>query len=281
PAGRFLMNYSIGYGDELDCLPACTFTQVFQTLDTPLSRAMQAAEWKMLTRARWPDFVVGVAAGNERDSFSTFQYRGLGVAAFDSYMSVATLPDLMSFQQEAANWSPPGGVLPSLVSDAEDLAVFQQRLVDLGVTNAPPADNVLLVGSGTPGIIAGQVSESSFSDSSPDVFAVGQEVQNLSETVQGTSFAAPQVTGLASYLWLLSGGAHAKTSSIPDLRTMSASVTKKAILQNTQSGNGINLIDAYAAALSIDGAALPTPSTAPVRLALLDVDDNDRFDEVD
>jgi len=41
------------------------------------------------------------------------------------------------------------------------------------------------------------------------------------------------------------------------------------------------LIDAYAAALSLDAAVLPTPQSAPVRLAILDWDDNGVFDEND
>ena len=41
------------------------------------------------------------------------------------------------------------------------------------------------------------------------------------------------------------------------------------------------MIDAYATVLSLDPASSPTPSTAPVRLAILDVYSDGRFDEID
>jgi len=41
------------------------------------------------------------------------------------------------------------------------------------------------------------------------------------------------------------------------------------------------VIDAYASALSLDAAALPTAANAPVRLAILDVNDDGKFDEAD
>src|SRR5262249_15547041 len=254
---------------------------VLTALDPPLERAIEAAEWKRITSDRWNDFLVGVAAGNERDKAGTRVYAGLGIAAFDSYMSVATLPDLLSFQQDAASWRPPNGSLPSLVTSDGDLGAFEQSLHALGLDEIPPADNIVLVGAGTAGVFAEQVSQWASSDSGPDVFAVGELVFTLDGFQQGTSFAAPQITGLASYLWLLSGGAHAKTPAVADLATMPVSVTRRAILQNTQQGDGIQLIDAFAAALSLDAVGPPTPATAPVRLALLDVDGNDRFDEDD
>ena len=41
------------------------------------------------------------------------------------------------------------------------------------------------------------------------------------------------------------------------------------------------MIDAYAAVLSLDAATLPTPSRAPIRLAILDLNNDGRFDERD
>ena len=83
----------------------------------------------------------------------------------------------------------------------------------------------------------------------------------------GTSVAAPQVAGLASYLWILS----------PDLRGLPSSITKRTILSNTRNNK---LIDAYATVLALDGTTL-TPATAPMRFALLNVHRDDKFDEQD
>ncbi len=96
---------------------------------------------------------------------------------------------------------------------------------------------------------------------------------------KGTSYAAPQVAGLASYLWLLS----------TDLRSLPSQVTRQAIVENARNYAGATgVIDAYATVLSLDQAALPDPGTAPIRLAILDVADatgapgsNGHFDEKD
>src|SRR5205085_5250305 len=97
--------------------------------------------------------------------------------------------------------------------------------------------------------------------------AVGQDIFGTGNNgLSGTSFSTQQVAGLASYLWVLS----------PDLRNFQPiSSTKNAIVANTRN----KFIDAYASALSLDGAI--TPQTAPMRLALLDLNGNGRLDDVD
>jgi hypothetical protein len=136
-----------------------------------------------------------------------------------------------------------------------------------------PADNVLMVGSTTPGLTYDQLAESASSDSGPDLFAVGEGVFTFDGSKNGTSVATPQVTGLASYLWLVSD----------DLRRNQPSrVTRRAILDNTRSVPGVGgVIDAYAAVLSLDRAVSPAQISAPVRLAILDVNDNTFFDNTD
>jgi hypothetical protein len=135
------------------------------------------------------------------------------------------------------------------------------NVITVGSTANRSAANVL-----TTAVSPEQLVESAFSDANPDVKAIGEQILN-DPTFNGTSLSAPQVTGLASYLWLLS----------PELRDLPPAMTKRAIQDNTRN----NVIDAYAAALSLDGAGLPTAPTAPVRLALLDTDSNDLFTEVD
>jgi hypothetical protein len=56
------------------------------------------------------------------------------------------------------------------------------------------------------------------------------------------------------------------------------SATRAAIVENLR---GVGIIDAYAAALSLDAATLPNPASAPVRLAILDSNDDGKFDESD
>ena len=123
------------------------------------------------------------------------------------------------------------------------------------------AGNTLLTQHVTPD----QLTVSTFSNINPDVLAVGEFIGGHNGE-DGTSFSAPQVAGLASYLWMLS----------PDLKNFQPiSATKNAIVANTRD----NFIDAYASALSLDGNI--TPQTAPMRLALLDLNGDGKFNEAD
>jgi hypothetical protein len=286
PAGRFLLNYSEGYLDDLKCLAtSCTAGLVLQELTPAVQRAFHTVTWKALTTSRWDDFLAGVAAGNEKDLPGTIIYPGLGVSVADSFMSIATLdqPLLAGFLSDSSLWDPkqqpsPGG-FPTLLP--RDLTPFNRYAQAIGADHAGPEGNVLMVGAGTAGFTSQDVAEAAFSDSNPDVFAVGSAIVMPTETIEGTSFSAPQVTGLASYLWLLSSGAKAHIPNFNDLNDLPSSVTRQAILANTRAGTGVNLIDAYAAILSLDLGQNPALDTAPIRLALLDLNNDGRFDEVD
>ncbi len=91
----------------------------------------------------------------------------------------------------------------------------------------------------------------------------------------GTSFAAPQVAGLLSYLWLLSPELRDNRSSSDAVRAIQDNVRTTSVL--------LPILDAYAAVLSLDAAGALTPATAPIRMALLDADGNGSFtdDDVD
>jgi len=137
------------------------------------------------------------------------------------------------------------------------------------------ADNVIVVGSVasqssqsilTQHVTGDQLAESTFSNSGPDVLAVGEDVFNVGG-FSGTSVAAPQVTGLISYLWMIS----------PDLQAQPVAVTKQIIVANTRSNK---VIDAYATVLALDGTTL-AKQTAPIRFALLDENKDGKFDEQD
>ena len=101
------------------------------------------------------------------------------------------------------------------------------------------------------------------------MLTVGENIPDLTGNFlsSGTSFAAPQVAGLASYLWMLS----------PDLRGQPVAITKNIIVSNTYSNK---FIDAYATVLALDGTTL-SPENAPMRFALLNVNHDTKFDEAD
>ncbi|HEU4618918.1 MAG TPA: S8 family serine peptidase, partial [Gammaproteobacteria bacterium] len=301
PSDKFVLNFSLGFDDRCKHSPdlvddACTPDQV-DTLGLPLARAVAAADWKALTADRQADFLVAVAGGNEADKAGTAIYPGLGRAYFSSAITVAALPDpSFTFVQDGASWDPhaqpaPGG-FPSMTATDDEAQALQLYLQLIGADALGPADNVLVVGSTTEPGTNGLVGESAFSDSAPDVMAVGETIPVLAASglalADGTSFAAPQVGGLASYLWLLGRGIAAADPAFPDLSALPSAVTRQAILSNAQQAGldtGAGLIDAYAATLSLDAATRPTPSSAPVRLKLLNVDTSGasaaRFDEAD
>jgi len=286
PAGRFIMNYSMGYNDDcyrpgnaapLDCIPPFD-----STLAPPLERAKDALEWKEATAGRWSDFLAATSAGNSRNAFSTDIYPGMGDSRYTNMLAVSALNDpTFQWVLDASLWvpSPDFPDFASLVpADPIDLAELQANVAANDV-----ADNVLVVGSTTAlplGTLLtatpapGALEESEFSESNPNVKAVGERMFNTDD--QGTSYAAPQVAGLASYLWLLS----------PQLRALPPSVTAQAIVANAQTGNSASgLIDAYSTVLSLDQPGSPgsqlTPAQAPIRLAILDVDGSRAFDEND
>jgi hypothetical protein len=91
----------------------------------------------------------------------------------------------------------------------------------------------------------------------------------------GTSMAAPQVAGLAASFWAI----RSDLTSSELLKLIRSHATPVA-------GGGEPLIDAYASLLAADKpaallGAMGNPLAAPARLAVLDVDENNRFDLTD
>jgi hypothetical protein len=272
-SGKFIVNYSQGFWET--CAGSCSAATIGTTLHPPLERAYCAADWKMLTHARWGDFLVATAAGNERGEESAAIYPGMAVAPYTSALSMATLGDpSFASVQDPGLWGANAAYVgyPSLAATDAEAADLAEYVRTLGLDTVGPAQNVLVTGSTTRADHVASLEEMPDSDSGPDVKAVGQDVFTLQGWQSGTSLAAPQVAGLASYLWLLS----------PDLRIRPAQDTRQAILANARgNANTDGIIDAYASVLSLDQAVAPTPATAPIRLAILDVDENGVFDESD
>ena len=114
-----------------------------------------------------------------------------------------------------------------------------------------------------------------------DVWALN-DANSSADVASGTSFAAPQVAGLAAYLWALD-----PQLSVQDLKQIILASSRNASSWD-QSLNPLcsierpaPIIDAYAAVLSLDQAVAPDQWTAPMRFTLLDVDEDGNFDEND
>lgn len=272
--GNTVVNASFGFNDKCGgdtgvCTPEDTWPP------TAFQRAVAGAVQRALLEPVNERVVVTSTAGNEADEPIAGVYPGTGLAGFNSPLNVAASADsAMSFVSESNLWEPPACTpapcFPTLVATAEELStlsVLLAELAGLGQPLAPPAGNVLIVGSSDNVFY----NPSDFSDPVAHVYAVGEGIPTLlGVPVDGTSFAAPQVAGLVSYLWMLS----------PDLRSQPVQNTMAAIKENATVFPA-GMIDAYATVLSLDEAALPTSATAPVRLAILDWDDDGVFDEAD
>ena len=295
PEGKFILNLSLGFDDAI-CFDAathsvrapCTKDNVLTDFVRPLERAIQALQWKELTHTRWLDFLVVNAAGNEKNKDGAAIYPGLAEAAFGYPPQLAQFSDTIfsSFVLDRMFWEPTPAFaalgFPSLAASPQQASALVNDVFVLGLERIPRADNVLTVGSTsalpTAPLPAADLqlslTESRFSNNRPDVTAVGEEVlvvcpTGLCPSTNGTSFSAPQVAGLASYLWLLS----------PELRSLPAAVTAEAIKANVFPT--LKFIDAYATILSLDAAARPNTTNAPIRKAILDVTDDGQFDEAD
>ena len=170
-------------------------------------------------------------------------------------------------------------------------------------TPVPPLTNTLVVENLTPNgaSVYQPLCRSADSKGGGDIAGVGTGVWSLAGprpgdgVVQksGTSMAAPQVAGLAAYVWALDPGLDVATL-ISRLKGSARSVTPAAIYQSLTCslGRPADMIDAYAAVLSVDRASAidgtGQPVDARVRGTLLDIADgtgslgsNGQFDEYD
>jgi subtilase family protein len=290
PAERFILNYSLSFRGKCTSIFDFSGPTPIERCDEPsvahvasaYFRAARAEEWKKRTSSLWDRFVATPAAGNFRadsrevtnpQGFAASIYPGLGIARYASILNIVTDADpFFGFIENAGLWMP-SVTDPDLTASPAEVAALQAAIVTDHLDQVGRAENVVISGSTTAGTTFVDLIESGFSNVGADVLAVGEDIPTLGGSENGTSFSAPQVAGLAAYLWLLSG----------DLRNNHpASVTRRAILENTRTlPLAGSVIDAYAAILSLDAAELPTASSAPVRLAILDVNNDGVFDEGD
>jgi hypothetical protein len=276
---KFIVSASLGFGGSSCELDDCQTPT--DEITTPLERASAALHWKEKTRALWPNFLMVVAAGNDRDGDGAKIWPGTEDSRFQSAQTIAQLTDnTFQFVLDDRQWTPSATFLDegfkTLKPSATEQANLVQSIDDVGLADADATeDNIIVVGSTvspdpaailTQHIVPGTLAESTFSNSGPDILAVGESV--FAAGNDGTSFATPQVSGLAAFLWMIS----------PDLRDQPVAVTKRAIVTNANN----HFLDAYATVLSLDaGGVLPTAQSAPIRKALLDVNGDGKFDEAD
>lgn len=270
----WVLNYSMGYTDT--SLPVS---------DTALQRGLEAWTWKSMTSSFWNDFVVTVAAGNERNTPAGIAYQGARTAAYGSFLSAVTVPDpTLSWVGDETLWRSLDLRDANLTASADETAALAAVVTAAGGYSIPEATNTLMVGSiRKPSLDnLNEYVESGFSDLFPDVVAVGEDVVVGNDSgglvaKNGTSFSAPQVAGLAAYLLTVS-------QALPRNRLIDlpSSRTRDCILVTSRTnGAGLRFIDAYAAVLSIDEATDPTPASAPVRDSLMDAHENGTFDQND
>lgn len=233
-------------------------------------RATQMADWKAVFGGAQDRFVAAVSAGNGAQDPETLHYPGTIPAGLQSTLGASALAD-PTFAEftDPALWDPTDPALPDVTLTGANLDSLEAILDITGARSIPPFTNTLVVGSSSATGV-----ESAFSNPGATVRAVGEAVFATTWNnvrVNGTSFAAPQVAGLAAYLWLLS----------PDLRARPAPDTANLIRLSTDPDHPGEL-DALTAVLALDAStADPTPANSPVRLAMLDIDDDGDFDDDD
>lgn len=299
---KFLINTSLEFPNDYQ-EPIAGPADV-AVVTRPIVRADLALLWRRLISPSFLDttnyedrFLLLSAAGNGADRrmpagpFRVFLgdfYPGVIRAEYSNPFSIAARGGpLLGFAADATLWGPTAG-FPDLTATAAEMQFLRNELAFWQVDHE--LNNVLVVGSTSneevPDDSVVKV-ESVFSDRGADVYAVGENIPSLDALgrINGTSFSAPTVTGLAAYLWLIA----------PDLRDdgIPASITRDLIqhsvnrLVTTAQGNDINLIDAYRAALTfdLDPTVIGVPAIqfgeAPVRNAVLDIDGDGYFEEDD
>lgn len=282
---RFILNSSLNFADVL-CGPNADQVCDADTLRaTPLDMLHGAIINRVFEAFVWATEIGGTdlgermlitqAAGNidaAPGGFLARHYGAFRTASFASPVALATrLGQLLALMNDPSLWSSANDpTLPNLEMPAGDVASMFGRLNSLG------AQNLLLVGSVTDAEVFTNHQPSAFTFSGADVAAVGENIK-LPDVppVSGTSFAAPQVAGLAAYLWMLSD----------PIRTAPATMalTVGQIKQTARaSGTGVPVIDAFAAVNSLDGFhfAVAGPERA-IRRATLDVNGDGNFDHLD
>jgi subtilisin family serine protease len=167
------------------------------------------------------------------------------------------------------------------------------RILDFEGNVVPPTTNVIAVESRKTTDPTGPdpIGPSCLSQTSKtpgDISAIGAQVWTFAGPKDsdgglfkdGTSFAAPQVAGVAAQVWALN-----PQLTVPELQDWLEQTANRDAAANASdpecaSSSAQPALDAYAALLNSD-PAVDEPAPMRLRAALLDVDSNHRFDEGD
>ena len=273
--GHVIVSSSVGYKNSFICGPSgndeCAQADVAAAAanirDKIRDHFVQGIQWAVFAMqpAVVDRMLVVQAAGNDADAVIGRLYPGQRSARLGSPFAIdTTLGNLDTVLADTALWrpAPADPALPDLALDAATVAVLK-ALRDQQVTSPVTDRNLVLVGGTTNTPVAADLLKDARSNDGAALLAVGKDISTVDfAVVDGTSFAAPQVAGLAAYLWLLDSTLAAR----PVQDTITA-------LRATTQGNAAltGIVDAYATVLSLDEAVAVTPTTAKIRLALVDV----------
>ena len=266
-SGKTVVNTSLGFDG---CGNPCTPANL--RIAPAVDRALTGAHMRSFVRELEERVLLTTSAGNENEEAVGVIYPGARRAQWNYSSTVASRADAdFSFATDAQLWEPtvecpPGPCFPSLTMGPQDQTQLDDLLSQLALTGADAPGNILIVGAVDPN----QNLKAGYSELGADLTAVGTvPLMEPGEFDAGTSVAAPQVAGLASYLWRIS----------PELRNGPVADTIGAILANNR--GAAEVIDAYATVLSLDPVGAPDPATWHIRRTLLDVDNDGGFDEGD
>jgi len=287
-SGAVIVNFSIGYGLNY-CGPhsnePCAATDLDEVLAEKIKRAIT---WRFAFGIHWAETamsadridgsLLAASAGNERDLPLAQAYGGLREAYLSSPWALATrLPSMSATLADSARWTSAG--VPSVMLDEASVALLEDCLAET-VTGPVSGANLTVVGAtGTaPTSVVGATDTAPTiellhslpnSNDGADLLAVGQAVDvGLPKLLSGTSYASPQVAGLASYMWLLDDGLrHEPVANTLHLIAGAA--------QNTRTVSGI--LDAYSPVIAVDSVR----GGLKIRKTLLDANGDGVFDHID
>ena len=288
---RLILNASLNFadtfcgpkGDQL-CDAATVRTTPIEVLRGEIFvRAVLASAWASQIGATnlGERMLVTQAAGNVDPvpgGFLARSYRGFRSASFSSPAALAThVGQLSTLLRDASLWrSETDLTLPDITFPIATVTELVNLLVQAGASTSLTADNLLIVDSATDAEAFTDVRSSDFNFLGADVRAVGENVKLFDfPLVTGTSFAAPQVAGLASYLWVVSE----RLRNLHPIFTVGLIKSTSRISANNPT---VPLIDAYAALQQLDmlSAAFLDPGRL-IRKALVDVNGDGAFDHLD
>ncbi len=271
---KVIVNYSLGFKDRCDkpCSASSNASanerNEFNSLTSSSERAWNALLWQGAMQDKEDRILFVTASGDELDEPMAAIYPGLKNTGFNSAANYAAQGNIAELAQSSA-WgdsSSPGA--DHMRTDETTLSNLKATEDLFGLVNAPPASNIL---------IAGDADLGSHSDLFYDVGVLAENLPSLDKgaLISGSSFAAPQVAGLAAFLWALDD---IDVRNLPGRQAISA--TRTAMIESQLALNG-DTLDALQVIQRFDADTSVTPHKAPLREGLLDFNNDSFFNQDD